>query len=339
MPILWDELSVRALGGTEYMLRLIESSVNSNLLNSVYVSRNIDEISKSLTDKPRIFYSHQVPLPQINEEWKHFTNNKWNSFDYTVFVSHWQKQKFFDFYNLDSNDLLRTKVIYNAIEPFPHRHENNHDIIKIIYISSPERGLDILHDVFVEIAKKHKNVKLIVYSSTAYYHTSPDKHLHERPFLSLYSKLKSHPQIEYHERVDKKTIRNALMSANIFAYPCKYPETSCMSLMEAISAGCICVHPNIPALVETSGGLTQMYETNYSGKYHAKIFYNQLEIAINKIKNGYEKLPLILAKQRVDYLYNQNKIISQWDAFLHSIITNKIHHQQLSSKSLKIEYK
>jgi len=70
----------------------------------------------------------------------------------------------------------------------------------------------------------------------------------------------------------------------MFAYPNIWPETSCISLIEALSYGNICVHPDYWALTETSVGLTQMYDFNEDLNEHGNIFYIELYKALHSFQ-------------------------------------------------------
>ena len=79
-------------------------------------------------------------------------------------------------------------------------------------------------------------------------------------FNELYDEIKSCSHMTYHGTVSNDEIREALKKAHIFAYPSTFMETSCMALMEAMSAGCICVHSSYGSLPETANRHTMMYE-------------------------------------------------------------------------------
>ena len=94
----------------------------------------------------------------------------------------------------------------------------------------------------------YDNVHLDVFSSfNAYGWAERDE-----PYQELFDKIEAHPQMTYHGFKPNNIVRNALQKAHIFAYPSIWMETSCIALMEAMSAGLMCVHPNLAALPETA---------------------------------------------------------------------------------------
>jgi hypothetical protein len=57
-------------------------------------------------------------------------------------------------------------------------------------------------------------------------------------------------------------------------------------LIEAMSAGLACVHPNFGALYETAGGMTLMYQWHEDPAAHALIFYQCLTRVIDALRAG-----------------------------------------------------
>ena len=46
------------------------------------------------------------------------------------------------------------------------------------------------------------------------------------------------------EKATDDELKKSLASSHIFPYPSTYRETFCLALLEAMSAGLLCVHPN-----------------------------------------------------------------------------------------------
>ena len=92
-----------------------------------------------------------------------------------------------------------------------------------------------------------------------------------------------------------------------------WEETSCRVLIEAMSAGLLCVHPNYGALPDTSGGLNIMYQGDSDPNKHAQIFINVLNQTIDKIKQGNIDNYLNFVKNYTDTRFNIDKIAKQWE--------------------------
>jgi hypothetical protein len=87
-------------------------------------------------------------------------------------------------------------------------------------------------------------------------------------------------------------------------------------MLEAMSAGLVCVHPNLGALPETSGGLNIMYNFNEDKNTHATTFINHLNAAINFVRDGQEKSMISFNKTFVDSRFDLNRVKSQWESVL-----------------------
>ena len=109
---------------------------------------------------------------------------------------------------------------------------------------------------------------------------------------------------------------------HICAYPSIWEETACRQVLEAMSAGMVCVHPNFGALFDTTGGLNFMYDGTYDMQDHANMFYGQLASVIELTRNGGDELKsrLNFNKSYVDTRYNPALAEERWTKLLVSLI-------------------
>ena len=218
-----------------------------------------------------------------------------------VFVSHWQSERFRQIFNIPS---LKTEVIQNASLKIPERTiEVPSDKIKICYTSTPWRGLDILLRSW-EI-NPPENCELHIFSSTKIYGKEfADKE--EFKFKKLYEKAENLPNVVYRGAVRNEELRNELVNFDILAYPSTFEETSCISVIEALSAGLRVVTSNLGALPETTEGWARLYPFKVDKETHAEVFSQILKEEVNKLRNG----------NLQEHLTNQLKIYKQkwsWD--------------------------
>jgi hypothetical protein len=92
--------------------------------------------------------------------------------------------------------------------------------------------------------------------------------------------------------------------------------------MEAMSAGLLCVHPNLGALYETAAGFTQMYQWSADKSVHADVFARALDQAIDLMKSDPERARRLTAAQsaRAGIAYNWDHRAVEWETFLRSLI-------------------
>jgi UDP-glucose:(glucosyl)LPS alpha-1,2-glucosyltransferase len=273
----FNELSKDSNGGSELMLRRIyDGSVPRELLEKVQiVPSRIRELD---ANRYRIFLANDLPH---DPESKFLAQGGMDHFHKLVFVSHWQRDQYINAYNLPYSKCV---VMHNAIETRKFSDAKKEGPIRLIYHTTPHRGLDILYYVFDQLTKKHDDIHLDVYSSFKIYGwESRDEEDHIKKILDH---VKNHPKITYHGFKPNDEVVKALCKSDIFAYPSTWPETYCLSLVEAMVAGNICVHPNFAALPEISANWTVMYDMNEDKKEHCRIFYNMLETAISLAKEA-----------------------------------------------------
>lgn len=305
-----DNLSTNAIGGTELMKNGLSNRLGPELLNNfqIFVSR----VHEPLSDQHiRILWLHDLPEDPENN---HLANGGWKRFHKLVFVSNWQMRGFIAKYNIPWS---RCIVLYNAIEPIMFNEENkNFDSIRLIYHTTPHRGLNILVPVFQKLKEEFPNITLDVYSSFKIYGWGE----RDKPFEELFDICRNTDCINYHGFQSNEVVREALANSHIYAYPNIWEETSCLSLIEAMSAGLICVHPNYGCLPETSMNLTHMYQWDEDLNKHASIFYSNLRSTISSIDSSSYLNRLSIQKGLVDSVYNWNYRKLQWEALLKGLL-------------------
>lgn len=199
--------------------------------------------------------NNYVDPNRVNVIWQHLMNDQGairgmadpnfiRAIDHFVYVSNWQLDRFRDLFPVD---LSQNYVIKNAIEPIEFK-EKPRGKIKLIYTSTPNRGLAVLLKSFKILNRN--DIELTVFSSNIIYGKGYSNQLagtHDY----LFHQCKTTPGITYRGYAMNKAVRQALQSSHILAYPSIYEETSCLAAIEAGAAGCKLVTTNLGALPET----------------------------------------------------------------------------------------
>jgi len=246
-----NELNKESNGGTELTTRNLFHRLTRDELDGIQIiTARVRELDP---ERIRIYHLHDLALDPEAEHLKDPASRA--RFHKLVFSSNWQYQQYRDYLGVPYSH--QSCVIETGVEPIP-LVEKPKDKIRLIYTSTPHRGLEILVPVFCALAEKYPNIELDVFSSFGIYGKNWEGR--DAQYEPLFQKMRDHPQINYHGWADQETVRAAYQKAHIFAYPCIWPETSCRSLIEAMSAGCLAVHPNFSALTDTSAGLTVQYD-------------------------------------------------------------------------------
>ena len=309
-----NNLNQNAMGGTELMAKRMERDINPSLLSQFQIIHS--RFRKFHRNRKPIMVLHDLPG---DPEVQHLKDGGWKKFDLLIFVSHWQQEM----YNLYLGVPYSAGIVLkNAIEPI-EKHKKPTDKIRLIYHSTPHRGLDILYAAYDQLCKEYDDIELNVFSSFELYGWGQ----RDEAFRDLFDKMRDHPRINYNKSVPNERIREELKRSHIFAYPSKWQETSCLCLIEAMSAGLQCVHSSLAALPETSMGLTDMYGYIEDPQLHAQRFYLELKNAIethrSNNKRRYLGQRLENMKALADYHYNWNNRAIQWENVLKSLLTDK----------------
>jgi UDP-glucose:(glucosyl)LPS alpha-1,2-glucosyltransferase len=310
-----NETNQNSKGGTELLQdRLYDGSVPRELLEQFQIIfsrvRDLDE------SKFRILYCHDLPGDPESEVLR---DGGWNNFHKLVFVSNWQLQAYINYYGIPWS---HCEVIENSIVPIDETSrmfdavDGKGSTINLCYTSTPHRGLDVLYAAFNALSKKHDNIVLDVFSSFKLYGWGE----RDEQFRELFDAIDNHPKINNYGTQSNEYIRNHLANVgDILAYPSTWQETSCLCLIEAMSAGLMCVHSNYGALPDTASGFTHMYQYDEDKNYHATKLYHILDGAIANLMTDDTMARRRFAKMYADNRFNWNFKSYHWTGLLSSI--------------------
>jgi UDP-glucose:(glucosyl)LPS alpha-1,2-glucosyltransferase len=306
-----NEVDRNAMGGTELMGAALEKYCDPALLSGFQIIRSrvreLDPKRKAvlwLQDLPEDPESAHLREPHSRARFKKI-----------VMASNWQMQAYNTHLGVPYGECV---VLKNAIEPIPAAAiKKPSGKIKLIYHTTPHRGLQILIPVFEKLCEWHADIELDVFSSFALYGWAE----RDEQYASEIARCKEHPKINYYGTQPNEVVRKALGESHIFAYPSIWRETSCISAMEAMSAGNLVVAPNYAALPETTGGFAVMYQWNEDVNAHAAVFLQQLNDAIIACKSASKPLldHLNAQKAYADKMYGWARRAAEWSQLLGSL--------------------
>jgi glycosyltransferase involved in cell wall biosynthesis len=313
-----NELDQKAMGGTELMGAGLEKHVDPELLKHFQIIRS--RVRKLEPGKIPILWLHDLAG---DPETLHLQNEHSRArFARLVFVSDWQMQSYKDRLRIPYTS--RNVVLKNAIQQFERgvlEEKPKDGPIRLIYHSTPHRGLNILTWAFEQLQEKY-NIELDVFSSFKLYGWAQ----RDEQFETLFSRLRNNPKVRYHSSVPNDVVRAALAQAHIFAYPSIWEETSCICAIEAMSAGCRLVVPNYGALPETTAGFAAMYQWDENIEIHAQTFLKTLEKEIQDAIR-YQSFTGMQSEQKqyADAMYGWDRRAVQWEELLESILNEQSH--------------
>jgi len=310
----FDDFSKNASGGTEIVKKELQKRLPQELLNKFQiVCDRVDELQK---DKIKLFWVHNTP-DQL--DYNHLQNNGWKKFSKIIFISQNQRDKFISRFNIPYSYCA---IIPYGITPIELK-EKPKDKISLIYHPTPYRGLKLLFNMFQKLCKEYDNLELKVFSSYKIHGLNDNQKLYENS--TDYQRIENHPNVKNIGFVPNEQIREELSNSHIFAYPNIYEETFCLSLLEAMSAGCLCIHPNYGCLKETASNWTTIYDYHEDEYEHQQIFYRHLKNAIDNVNTEEVQKHLQMQSEYVTYFHNWDRITSKWIELLKSIEEQHTH--------------
>jgi len=300
-----NEISAKSFGGTEITKRIIGDKISAELAEDFQIVPS--RIRDLKEDKIRIYWAHDMAQ---DPECAHLKEqNSRDRFHKMVFVSNWQMNDFIRTLDIPFNTKLQ--VIENGIEPIELKPKQK-DKVNIVYFSTPQRGLELAVPVVDALSKEHPEIHFDVFSSFKIYGwDDADKH-----FEPLYDQIRNHPNMTYHGFAPQDKLRSHLQDSHILAYPSIWQETNCRVLTESMSAGLLCVHPNLAALSDTSGNMTFMYQYDNTPNVHAETFYKYLKRAVEEVNKDEIQNYLRFSKAYADTRFNLDRVATQWESLL-----------------------
>ena len=304
-------------GATEIQHELLEKYVDKELLSRVQICTSVPGKVPLDPNKVNILWQkNSYDQPNLQEFFGNKARHK--EYDWYVFNSHWNYEKFRYFFDIPTD---RSIVIKNGIESFPQRKiYKKGDPIKLIHHCTPWRGLNVLLRAMQEITDS--NITLDVYSSTQVY-GDQFKQQNDDQFKPLYEQAKQLPNVNYIGYETNEYIKANMNKYDMFVYPSTFEETSCVSALEALASGVHVITNNYGALYETCAewpvyiNYTEDFEQMARGTAEAI-----------KVAASYLHEPFIqdhLEQQQLFYkrFYSWNKKGMEWESFLRGAINER----------------
>ncbi len=239
-----------------------------------------------------LWTQHAHDQPQIQFLRMAEEREKWDRF---VFISQWQKERYLDTFGIERK---KCTILRNAISPAVEHAPSGDPWFKtsrtptLVYTSTPFRGLDVLLMAFPAIRAAFPAITLEVYSSLSIY--GEDE---EGPYTVLYDMCRAMEGVQYFGSVAQSELAAALSRASILSYPNTFAETSCISVMEAMAAGCLIITARLGALPETSEGYAILLELSPDRIHYAKNFATTTIDTLQDVANNPEKYRILLDSQ------------------------------------------
>ncbi|HEX5280797.1 MAG TPA: glycosyltransferase family 4 protein [Micropepsaceae bacterium] len=242
----------------------------------------------------------------------------WSGF---AFVSQWQMDEFCRIFWLARE---RAKVMRNAIAPpvaaatpRPPWYTRRAPPV-LAYTSAPYRGLGELLKAFPHVRQEIPDVSLRIFAGLSTTRGGPD----DNRYADLHRKCDSMEGVDYVGPVPQPELAKALAAADMLAYPCTYPETSCIAALEALAMGAGVVTTRLAALPETLAGHGVLIEPSEDSDLLAARFAATLVATLKSQRllpaPALARRAAAISYVRQNYLWPQRA--REWESWLTAVV-------------------
>ena len=304
-------------GATEIQMEMLYKHVPKELLDQVQICTSIPGKVPLNPNKVNILWQkNSWDQPNLQEFFGNKARHK--EYDWYVFNSHWNYEKFRYFFDIPTE---RSVVIKNGTNNFPKRKiYKQGEPIKILHHNTPWRGLNVVLRAMQEV--KNPNITLDVYSSTQVYGDAFKQHNDEQ-FKPLYEQAQQLPNVNYIGYKPNEYILEHMTDYDLYVYPSIFEETSCVSALEALASGVHVITNNFGALYETCAEwpVYVTYNTNYEAM--ARDTAAAIEVASNYLHEDFIQDHLEEQQKFYKRFYNWQKKGMEWESFLRGAINER----------------
>jgi len=312
-------------GGTE----ILHGKVSETLANrykdeinliTVLSDKNIDSTKKN------VCWNHlHIDEPNVLG---HANPKLISKIDRFVFVSHSQYFAYLAKFKIPEEKCV---VIKNASYATEYKPKQKTDKLKLIYTSTPWRGLDVVLKAFQLLERD--DVELHVYSSTKIYGDFFEKNVDPETksmFEEWYEVAGSLPNSYYHGYAPNEEVLKQLQDTHIFAYPSIFWETSCLAAIEAMLAGCKVVTTNFGALPETCGDWATYVPYSRDRVDLAERYSEVLNKEIDRYWDETNQKRLERQVAHYNEFYSWDARIPEWDRLFSSLVRERPHIRRVA---------
>jgi len=249
--------------------------------------------------------------------------------DLFIFVSEWQRNRYIETYNIEYN---KTIILRNGIGK-PFEKYLNLPINKInksmTYCSIPWRGINILPLIYNKLKQNNKDASLKIYSGMNIYKQKTSDDDISKDFLKL-------DDVVINEGISQNKLADNLYNIEYLTYPNTFPETSCITVLQAMACGCIVVTSNLGALKETMNNMNFYVDIN-PYNFDVNKYVDDFVVIMNNLFNLNQEFKNKYIEQNRDYIkknYTWNVICNNFEKEILPIIINFRKYVENDNKSI-----
>lgn len=238
-----------------------------------------------LTNAPTFVWCHDLFVP-----------NAQNSDIYSriLALSPFHKKYLMSMFGIDEKKIFVTR---NGIKPERFKYDPvTKNPNKVIFSSSPDRGLDRTIRVLDRARSKYQDLELHVF----YGMEQLPKYGRQKQYDMLKAMMDERPWVKYHGGVDQNTLMQHMRESVLWVYPTDFLETSCITAMEMVGNGVYPIVRNFGALPDTLSqaneqGMASIIDSDCTTEAEINIYSDEVikaldEKAWERVKFDMDKL-------------------------------------------------
>lgn len=246
-----------------------------------------------------------------------FTQKRLDNLDKIIVLSEYHRKQFREV----PNDKIFLSA--NGIDRIDFDSEDGkfkRDSHRIIWMSSHVRGLEMLYHIWNNVKEKVPEATLDVYygwESFENVHANNSERMQWKRMME--SKAKELPGVTDHGKLGQYEIVKEIFKSGVWAYPCPFPEISCITAMKAQAGGAVPVSSTFAALNETVQfgtkiDMKQVDERTPIGRWDKSEIKKFEDALIKMLSNPKEqeairKVMMPAARE----MFSWAKVAKQWD--------------------------
>lgn len=187
---------------------------------------------------------------------------------------------------------------------------------RLLYTSRPERGLDVLLELWPELRRRRPELTLGI----AHY-ANPEADAHMRDYLDTLRRLaEGLPGVELLGPLTKRELCRELARAALLVYPSTFPEVSCISALEAAACGTPVVASRYCALKETVAD--QETGVLVPGDPRTEAYQQAFAAAVLSLLEDEERKAQLgrAARRRVEARHQWRDIAAEWEQLFGELV-------------------
>lgn len=184
-----------------------------------------------------------------------------HAIDLYMHPSDWHAKRFQSMYPEMSSGKVRT-LLTNGVDPMRYTQVADRDPFRVLYSSSPDRGLHHLLRMWPQIIERVPAANLHVFYDINRWLELVDSLVAQGYYVNTKERadsiraMRGAPGVTFHGGIGQKQLAQEQLKSRVVAYPCdpvQPTEGFSMSCLEALCAGCELVTTNADALPEVYG--------------------------------------------------------------------------------------